>query len=106
MAKNKTLDIALNSAWRKSVVHMLVLGDKPPTSRLAMDPLSVRHGVYWNEGDRLEADWKTSFFGGGKQYEKLLAIKKEYDPENRLWRTPCVGGDVLKERPDEKIYVS
>jgi len=47
-----------------------------------------------------------SFFCGGKQYENLLAIKKKFDPENRLWCTPCMGGDVLKEGPDEKIYVS
>jgi hypothetical protein len=85
VGKKKNLDIALNVERRKSIVHMLVLGDKTPTSRLAMNPLSVRHGVYWNEGDRLEADWRTSIFGGGKQSENLLAIKKKYDPENRLW---------------------
>ncbi len=39
-------------------------------------------GTYINEASTLEVDWKTAFFGGN--YNRLLAIKKKYDPTNKL----------------------
>ncbi|PRP88697.1 hypothetical protein PROFUN_02793 [Planoprotostelium fungivorum] len=45
--------------------------------------------TYGNEADYQEENWKEVFFGG--HYEKLLAVKRKYDPLNVLncWR--CVG---------------
>jgi len=51
-----------------------------------------------------EKDWKTTFFGGGERYAKLLKLKKKYDPQNVLWCFPCVGGDVYREADDGKLY--
>jgi FAD/FMN-containing dehydrogenase len=51
-----------------------------------------------------EKDWKKTFFGSGERYEKLLSIKKKYDPNNTLWCFPCVGGDIYKEDKDGRLY--
>ncbi|KAF2427366.1 FAD-binding domain-containing protein [Tothia fuscella] len=70
----------------------------------AMDGLAQNHGAYINEGSPFEKNWQTTFYGGGANYEKLLAVKKKYDPQNVLWCFPCVGGDVFKEGEDGKLY--
>jgi hypothetical protein len=72
----------------------------------ALDALSENHGAYVNEASPYEKDWKTTFYGGGANYEKLLAIKRKYDPKNVLWCFPCVGGDVFIEGEDGKLYIS
>ncbi|KAF1808610.1 FAD-binding domain-containing protein [Eremomyces bilateralis CBS 781.70] len=97
VAQNRDLDTGLNPAWRDAVMHMIVMGiGGSPVS--AMDPLSANHGAYLNEASPSERDWKTTFFGGGEHYARLLEVKKKYDPTNTLWCTPCVGGDLLVER--------
>ncbi|TLD32446.1 FAD binding domain-containing protein [Venturia nashicola] len=70
------------------------------------DALSENHGAYINEASPYEKDWKTTFYGGGERYEKLLKIKQKYDPNNVLWCFPCVGGDVFSEGKDGKLYVN
>ncbi len=37
-------------------------------------------GTYMNEADYFEPDWQRTFFG--KHYDRLLAIKRKYDPTN------------------------
>lgn len=71
-----------------------------------LDALSENHGAYINEASPYEKDWKTTFYGGGERYEKLLKIKQKYDPQNVLWCFPCVGGDVFKEGKDGKLYIN
>ncbi|KAI4139132.1 MAG: hypothetical protein LQ340_008021 [Diploschistes diacapsis] len=44
---------------------------------------------YVNEGDYLEPNWREVFYGG--LYEKLLAVKREWDPEGVLSCWKCVG---------------
>lgn len=70
------------------------------------DALSENHGAYINEASPYEKDWKTTFYGGGERYEKLLKIKQKYDPKNVLWCFPCVGGDVFIEGKDGKLYIN
>lgn len=46
-------------------------------------------GCYMNEGDWTEENWKEAFFG--VQYDKLLAVKKRYDPTGLFNCWKCVG---------------
>ncbi|EMD65059.1 hypothetical protein COCSADRAFT_190038 [Bipolaris sorokiniana ND90Pr] len=46
-------------------------------------------GCYLNEGDWAEKNWQETFFG--VQYEKLLAVKKRYDPTGLFNCWKCVG---------------
>lgn len=38
-----------------------------------------------------EPDWQHTFWG--TNYERLLAIKKKFDPQDVLWCFPCVGNE-------------
>ncbi|KAF2873672.1 hypothetical protein BDV95DRAFT_489871 [Massariosphaeria phaeospora] len=46
-------------------------------------------GCYMNEGDWTEEDWQQTFFGGS--YDRLLEVKKKYDPTGLFNCWKCVG---------------
>ncbi|CAI6340549.1 unnamed protein product [Periconia digitata] len=54
--------------------------------------------AYSNEADLYETNYTTSFWGE-KNYERLLSIKKEIDPDNLLTCWHCVGWN-----PDDAKY--
>ncbi|QDS72062.1 hypothetical protein FKW77_002813 [Venturia effusa] len=70
------------------------------------DALSENHGAYINEASPYEKDWKTTFYGGGERYAKLLTVKQKFDPMNVLWCRPCVGSDAFIEDKDGKLYIN
>ncbi|KAJ6575616.1 FAD-binding domain-containing protein [Mycena vulgaris] len=95
---------SVTPAWRNSLWHVVVanewLFDTPPDIQTEIyeglsalvDPLralSPSSGAYQNEADLLEPNFSESFWG--ENYEKLLQIKKKYDPEHLLDCWHCVG---------------
>lgn len=38
-----------------------------------------------------EPQWQETFWGSN--YEKLVEIKRKFDPEDVLWCDPCVGNE-------------
>lgn len=38
-----------------------------------------------------EPQWQETFWGSN--YEKLVEIKRKYDPEDVFWCHPCVGNE-------------
>ena len=55
-------------------------------------------GAYINEGDFQQRDWQDTFFGSN--YERLLAVKREYDPKGLFFAPLAVGSErweVLKD---------
>jgi hypothetical protein len=48
-------------------------------------------GCYLNEADVYEPDWQQAFWGDN--YERLLEIKRKYDPHGTFWCLPCVGNE-------------
>lgn len=58
-------------------------------------PRSVQEWVYWNEGAHNFPDWKKRYWGGTEEYDRLLAVKLQYDPENRLTCFHCIGSDLI-----------
>ncbi|KAJ8085852.1 hypothetical protein PM082_004671 [Marasmius tenuissimus] len=57
----------------------------------ALKKVAPRSGAYLNEADSNEPDFKTAFYGAN--YERLLAIKDKWDPEQILYGSIAVGGD-------------
>ncbi|KAF4998728.1 hypothetical protein FGRMN_3054 [Fusarium graminum] len=49
-------------------------------------------GAYINEADFKQKDWKETFYGAN--YDKLLKIKKKYDPKNLFYATVVAGSDA------------
>ncbi|GAP91978.1 putative FAD binding domain-containing protein [Rosellinia necatrix] len=58
-------------------------------------PITPGGGAYVNEATFDNPDWKIDYFG--ENYDKLLKIKKKYDPEFALWQHTSVGADAYWE---------
>jgi len=100
---------AINPAWRKAYVHSVLPLDWAPFDEEeksyqegnltdvyieALRKLAPDMGAYVNEAYPDEPDWQHAFWG--ENYERLLAIKKTYDPWDVLWCHPCVGNENWK----------
>ena len=48
-------------------------------------------GCYINEGDFLDPEWKTTFYG--PNYNRLRSIKAKYDPDDAFYAVTAVGAD-------------
>ncbi|KAJ6593009.1 FAD-binding domain-containing protein [Mycena capillaripes] len=96
---------SVTPAWRDAKWHLGVRSVWPYNSSVAeistalgsvhdfvhedMTALAPDSGAYLNEADVYESDYEYTYWG--TNYERLLAIKKKYDPKGLLdcWR--CVG---------------
>ena len=58
-------------------------------------------GVYMNEGDFRQADWKEAFYG--ENYERLLRIKEKWDPEHLFYALTAVGSDYWTVEGDGSL---
>ena len=61
----------------------------------AMDELrklAPQPGAYLAESDFFEPDWQRSFWGG--HYERLLAVKRQYDPDGLFFVHHGVGSEL------------
>jgi len=58
-------------------------------------------GSYANEASYNYVHWKTDYYGAN--YERLLAIKRKYDPGNVLWGGVNVGGDLMTVAADGRL---
>ncbi|KEF57215.1 uncharacterized protein A1O9_07405 [Exophiala aquamarina CBS 119918] len=48
-------------------------------------------GAYMNKADLTDPDWKVHCFGNN--YDQLLEIKNQWDPDGVFWCKPCIGHD-------------
>ncbi|KAI9715287.1 MAG: hypothetical protein M1812_006098 [Candelaria pacifica] len=100
---------SMTPAWRKAIVHMIVpVVWNPHNDTLkseqtnlltrtyveALRKLAPDSGCYLNEADVNEPDLPHAFWGDN--YERLLDIKRKYDPEGVFWCAPCVGSQDWK----------
>ena len=100
---------AVMPAWRDTLVQlqiltpwstdpaawptMLALQDKMTDELIPqIKAVTPDSATYMNEADFQEPDWKNEFFKG--TYEKLLKIKKKWDPENLFYILKGVGSDA------------
>ena len=49
-------------------------------------------GAYMSESDPTTPDWQSTFWG--QNYERLLGIKKQWDPQGVFFCTTCVGSEL------------
>ncbi|KAI0446173.1 FAD binding domain protein [Xylaria telfairii] len=67
----------------------------------ALKALAPDGGAYLNEANRLQEDWKGSFYGAN--YGKLEAIKKKYDPHDLFYANTAVGSDAWIPDTDGRL---
>ncbi|RYC61326.1 hypothetical protein CHU98_g4903 [Xylaria longipes] len=99
-------DSAVNPAWRKNRMHAMLMDVQPDglTAQQATDrdtlmqgymsllrDVSPGAGSYMNEGDPGEPNWQQAFFGAN--YERLLEIKRKWDPTGVFWAPTTVGSE-------------
>ena len=112
-------DNAVLPAWRHSDIH-LVTGITPGNGAKnypkmvqqqanitnivlpALQDLVPVSGAYMNEADAFDPDWKANFFGSN--YNRLLQIKRKWDPYNIFWVTAGVGSDAVSENSKQLLY--
>lgn len=100
---------ALNPAWRTGYVHTLVTGSNldltiPPQDALeaaaawteqvkekAWREWAPTAGAYINEANPYSASWKKDFYG--ENYDRLVELKKRYDPTGTLFTLSGLGSD-------------
>jgi hypothetical protein len=96
---------ALLPAWRTAYTHVVLpaswgLGEeekavatKDLQERVkALKKLEPESGAYMNEADPTNPEWKNDYFGE-EHYERLLEVKRRWDPEGVFWCRSCVGSD-------------
>ncbi len=66
--------------------------DKITTAMSYFIKLAPNAGSYANESNYFQKDWQQAFWG--VNYEKLLSIKKKYDPEGVFYCHHCVGSEA------------
>lgn len=67
----------------------------------AMKALAPNTGGYMNEGDRLDPEWRETFYGSG--YAAHLRTKRRYDPFSLFYCPICVGSEEWVERADAPL---
>lgn len=58
--------------------------------------ISPGGGAYMNEGDMQDPEWKDTFYGS--HYERLVDVKKKWDPESVFWVISGVASDEWEVR--------
>jgi hypothetical protein len=132
VSENRNLNTSVNPAWRDAALHwvinkshekasvkqmrllyqtftnetvtildQLVEGNRSSGEVGAEAPKAIP-ASYLNEASAYEPNWQQTFFG--EHYDRLVLVKRMYDPENLLWCRQCVGSEVFKEGPDGRLY--
>ncbi|KAJ6463868.1 hypothetical protein DFH09DRAFT_1226669 [Mycena vulgaris] len=110
-------DNAVLPAWRNAERHFAVViplvdgqseeealnnQDRITTEFIPeLKKLTPESGSYNNEADFQDPDFKQAFWG--PNYNKLLAIKDKWDPDQLLYGSINVGGDRWKETEEGRL---
>ncbi|KAI0437787.1 isoamyl alcohol oxidase [Xylaria telfairii] len=98
------------SSWRDAALNVILSTPWPNGANLndmhkqastmtqtcvpALSRLAPEAGAYLNEADPNQPDWKEAFYG--TNYERLLAVKKRYDPHHLFYGPTTVGSDYYE----------
>lgn len=108
VAGNTSASNAVNPAWRDALFSVIIVGtwdfeadlevnlavERKLTEVVTpmMDAVTPGSGSYLNEGDNNQLGWKEAYYG--VNYEKLLSIKRKWDPKSLLYAKTAVGSDA------------
>ncbi|SPN99175.1 uncharacterized protein DNG_02210 [Cephalotrichum gorgonifer] len=101
-------DSGVNPAFRDTYMHadIFFVGnieeDEPYETLMdALRKATPGGGAYINESDVEEPDFQESFFG--KNYERLLGVKRERDPWGVFWAPSTVGSEGWAVKTDDVL---
>lgn len=108
---------SVHPGWRDALVHasvtlpynftapiedMVAQADTMTNEIMPLiEAVTPNAGAYSNEGDFQQPDFQHVFWG--TNYQKLLAIKKKYDPDNFFYARVTVGSEVWSVAEDGRM---
>jgi len=112
------VDNAVNPHWRSASIHVQystawsnapgdwdkMLADQKTMTDAIIPPIEAAtpgSGNYVNEVDFNIPDWQEKFFGSN--YDKLLTIKKQWDPQGVFYALKTVGSDAWNVAADGRM---
>lgn len=105
-------DSAITPAWRNSIWHVFInsaFSNEAPVTEIAaafqrshtaanfLRAITPSSGAYINEADTFEPNPSTSFWGT-TNYNKLVTLKKQFDPYNLLTNHQAIGWNSTDPR--------
>ncbi len=90
-----TLNLAIGFEADASTPELVAVQAKMNEWQDLFEPLTPGGGAYMNEATFDNVNWKQDYFGSN--YERLLEIKRKWDPGFMLWQHTSVGSDVFWE---------
>ncbi|UZJ55526.1 hypothetical protein CBS101457_004846 [Exobasidium rhododendri] len=103
---------SITPAWRNSIWHVFINSafsneatsadisaafQRSHTAADYLRAITPTSGAYMNEADTFEPNYTTSFWGSAN-YNRLLALKKTYDPSNLLTNHQAIGWNSTDAR--------
>ncbi|KAJ4399885.1 hypothetical protein N0V85_005895 [Neurospora sp. IMI 360204] len=99
---------AVNPVWRETAMHADLFGTTTILGTSTAEEVAAAHkrlqgymdairkatpggGSYLNEADLEEPDWQHAFWGSN--YERLVGVKREWDPWGVFWAPATVGSE-------------
>ena len=76
-----------------SLANLSIPWYKAEQEAQAIDDQQIKfgYGMYPNESGPNVTNWKSNFWGSN--YDRLLQIKKKWDPDEFFYCSQCVGSD-------------
>ncbi|KAK6068145.1 FAD binding domain-containing protein [Seiridium cupressi] len=87
-----TLNVGIGVSPDDPATELQAIQDKANEWQALFNPLTPGGGGYLNEATYDNPTWKVDYFG--KNYDKLLTIKKRHDPDFTFWQHTSVGTDA------------
>ncbi|KAL2817466.1 isoamyl alcohol oxidase [Aspergillus cavernicola] len=98
-------DVILSTSWSEhaNFGKMKQLADQMTQKWVPMlEALTPDPGCYMNEADPQQSNWQEAFYG--PNYDRLLAIKNQYDPEDSSYAyVTAVGSDSWVQESDGRL---
>lgn len=102
---------SVNPSWRDAVMLLFVPGGDGSISQqqdmitnvtgAMVTKLTPNSGAYMNEADVNEPNFQQSFYG--RNYDRLLSIKRKYDPNDLFYARTAVGSEFWEVALDGKL---
>lgn len=116
-ANSSNVSNSVLPAWRTALVHatitlpwnftapwaeMTALADEMTNFIMpTLEAATPNSGAYGNEGNWRQIGWKQDFYGAN--YDKLLTIKKKYDPKDLFYAVTAFGSDAWNMAVDGRM---
>ncbi|KAL4878069.1 hypothetical protein BJY04DRAFT_115793 [Aspergillus karnatakaensis] len=117
VSQTNDVENAIFAPWRDALVTMQIgiswnntglwsdflEEQKHMTSELVpqLEAVTPNGGTYQNEADFNQPNWKSTFFG--ENYDRLLEVKKTWDPKNFFYVLKGVGSDYWSVAADGRM---